>query len=283
MKRILIPTDFSPNSKNAIRYALDLFQDTSCQFYILHVNVEGSDFVEKPAYELGTNVLVKKEPKSINKKIKDLEKFISSISSKRKHHNFTTIREHGTFLNSIRKQILEKQIDLILMGTHGASELKEFFTGTRSGDVITKVEADVLVIPDKAKYEGFEKLVFPIDFEITYNDTILQKAANLISSQKTQIKLLYVTKSHIPLFEEIEQRQKSLVERLSKLLPNPISFQRVASRKIEDGVRIFGESINADLIIMISKDYGLFQKWFLDTAVEEVSFETSIPLLSLQG
>ena len=194
-----------------------------------------------------------------------------------------TIREHGTFLNSIRKQLLEKQIDLIVMGTHGASELKEFFTGTRSGDVITKVEADVLVVPDKAKYEGFEKVVFPIDFEIAYNDTILQKAANLISSQKTQLKLLYVTKSHIPLFEEIEQRQKSLVERLSKLLPNPISFQRVASRKIEDGVRIFAESINANLIIMVSKDYGLFQKWFLDTAVEEVSFETSIPLLSLQG
>ena len=245
--------------------------------------MEGLDFTEKPAYGLGTNILVEKEPKAINQKLKDLEKFITSIPSKKEHHHFTTIREHRYFLKSIRSHIQEKEIELVVMGTRGTSELKEFFTGSRSGDVITKVESDVLAVPDKAKFKGFEQVVFPIDFEIAYHDTTLRKVADLVTSKKTQIKLLYVTKSHIPLFEEVERQQKLLVPRLSQLLPNPISFQRVVSRKVEDGVRIFSESINADLIIMISKDYGLFQKLFLDTSVEEVSFETSIPLLSLQG
>ncbi|WP_339628603.1 universal stress protein [uncultured Maribacter sp.] len=283
MKKILIPTDFSKNSENSIRYAIDLFKETPCHFFILYVNIEGSNVKNKPVYDFGTNVLVEIEPKAINQKLKDLEKFITSLSSKKEYHLFTTMREQGYFLKTIRKHIQEKEIDLIVMGTRGASELQEFFIGTRSGDVITKVECDVLVVPYNAKFKNFKQVVIPIDFEVDFEDATLRKIADNITSEKAQIKLLYVTKSQIPLFEEIELQQKQLVQRFSEKLPNPISFHRVVSKKIEDGIQIFAESMSADLIIMISKDYGLIQRLFLDTTVEEVSFNTSIPLLSLQG
>ncbi|MGB3151779.1 MAG: universal stress protein [Maribacter sp.] len=283
MKKILIPIDFSQNSKNSIRYALGLFQETPCHFFLLYINIGGSDFTEKPIYEFGTNILVEKEPKSINQKSMDLEKFIASIPTKKEHHQFTTIREQGYFLKTIRNHIQEKDIELIIMGTRGASELKEFFTGTRSGDVITKVESDVLVVPNKAKYKGFRKVIFPIDLEVSYDDSILKKISGYVTSEQTEMQLLYVTKSQIPLFEDVEKQGNRLMQRLSKKLSGPIGFHRVVSRKVEDGIQIFAESLSADLIIMISKDYGLFQRLFLDTTVEEVSFDTKIPLLSLQG
>lgn len=283
MKKILIPTDFSKNSKNAIRYALDFFKETPCQFYLLYINIEGSKFTEKPIYEFGTNILVELEPKAINKKLKDLEKFIMAVSSKKEHHHFTSICEQGYFLSSVQRHIEEKKIELIIMGTKGASEIKEFFIGSRSGDVITNVECDALVVPENTKFKDFEQVVLPIDFEITYDDTTLFKISNYITSKSTHINLLYVTKSKIPLLEEIEVLQKQFAKRLSLKIPNNVSFHRVVSKKIEHGIQSFSKSINADLIIMISKDYNLLQKIFLDTTVEEVSFETSIPLLSLQG
>lgn len=283
MKKILIPTDFSKNSKNAIRYALALFQETSCHFFLLYINVEGSDVREKTIYELGTNIMVKKEAKSIGEKLKDLEQFVTSISSKKEYHQVTIIREEGYFLKNIRKHIQEKEIELIVMGTRGASELKEFFMGTRSGDVITKVESDVLVVPDNAEFKGFMNVVFSVDFEINYDDKTLKKIADIITSKMAQIKMLYVTKSEIKLTNDLTLHQKQLKQRLSQILPNTISLERAVSRKVEDGVQVFAESSNADLIIMISKDYGLLQQLFLDTTVEEVSFNTRIPLLSLQG
>ena len=283
MKKILIPTDFSKNSKNSIRYAMDLFRETPCHFFLLYVDIEGSNITEKPVYEFGTNVLVEIEPKAISQKLKDLELFITSLSSKKEHHHFTTIREQGFFLATIRRYIQEKEIELIVMGTRGASILKEFFIGTHSGDVITKTECDVLVVPENAKFKSLTQIVLPIDFEVDYDDDTIRKIANNITSEKAHIKLLYITKSKIPLFEEIELQQKQLVQRMSEKLPNPISFHRIVSRKIEDGVQFFAESKSADLIIMISKDYGLIERLFLDTTVEEVSFSTSIPLLSLQG
>lgn len=281
MKKILIPTDFSQNSKNAIRYALDLFKETPCHYFLLYVNAEGSEVIEKPVYDFGTNIGVKLEQITISEKLLELEEFVKSISYNNKHHQFTTIREDDFFLTSIRRHLKEKDIDLIVMGTQGASQLKEFFTGTRSGDVITKVESDVLVIPNKAKFKNFKQVVFSVDFELHYSDDVLQKIAKLISSEKAVLNLLFVTKSQIPIFEEVVLEQKQLLQRLSKILPNPINCHRVISKKVEEGVNRFAESLKADLIIMISKDYGLIKKLFLDTTVEEVSFDTKIPLLSL--
>lgn len=283
MKKILIPTDFSDNSKNAIRYALELFKEKPCHFFIIYVNIEGSGFIEKPLYKFGTNVVVEKRPKNIAIKLKELKDFVASIFADKKRHHFSMISERGHFLKSIRQQIQEKEIELIMMGTNGASELREFFMGTRSGDVITKVACDVLVVPDGTIYNDFAKVVFPVDFEVIYDDVTLNKIAELITSEKTQIQLLYVTKSPISLLKQVKLQREQLIKRIEAILPNPISFHRVISKKAEEGILIFTKSVHADLIVMISKDYGLLQKLFLDTTVEEVSFDTTIPLLSLQG
>lgn len=283
MKKILIPTDFSEHSKNAIRYAINMFKEVPCHFFLLYVNLEGSGFIEKPVYRFGTSVMVEKIAKELDLKLKDLNHFIATIATAKKRHRFTTIAESGHFLKSIRQQIQEKEIELIVMGTKGASELKAFFTGTRSGDVITKVACDVLVVPEGAIYNGFSQIVFPVDFEVSYDDNTLQKIAKLITSDKTQIKLLYVTKSEISLLARVQQQRAHLIQRLAALMPNAISFHRVVSRKVGEGVIIFTKSVHTDLIVMVSKDYGLLQRLFLDTTVEEVSFETTIPMISLQG
>ncbi|WP_026810558.1 universal stress protein [Arenibacter latericius] len=283
MKKILIPTDFSENSKNAIRYALDLFKETPCHYYLLYVNVDGSKHFENPVYNLGTNILVDKKPKVIDERLKDLVKLINSASTKNQQHQTTTLSEEGFFLKAIRKHVLDKNIELIVMGTRGATEIKEFFMGSHAGDVITKVECDVLIIPDKARYTAFKQVIFPVDFESPLSEEIIKTTRQLIGSQKAHIKLLYITKSGIPLIKEIEILQKQWIEKLSRILLNPISFHRVVASKIEHGIDHFAKSTNADLIIMISKDYGLLHRLFLDTTVEEVSFCTKIPLLSIQG
>ena len=138
-------------------------------------------------------------------------------------------------------------------------------------------------MPDGAIFKDFTQVVFPVDFEVSYDDITLKKIAELISSKKTQIKLLYVTKSQISLLEQVKLQREQLIQRIAEIMPNPISFHRVVSKKVEEGIIIFTKRVNADLIVMISKDYGLLQKLFLDTTVEEVSFDTNIPLLSLQG
>lgn len=283
MKKILIPTDFSPSSKKAVQYAVALFEGRPCHFFLLHVNVEDSNYLEKPVYTFGTNILVEKEPHDIDQKLKKLESFAKSMSLDNYNHRFTTIREGGYFLESIRKQVEEKEIELIVMGTKGASEIKEFFLGTRAGDVITKVESDVLVIPIEAKYEGLKEVVFTTDLSMYYTDDLLQSISDMIPSKTARIQILHVTKSDKALTAETKDRKEDLIQRLTKSLPNPVGFHSMNQKNIEQSVLDFAKSISADLIIMVSKDHPLLHRLFLDTTVEEVSFDTDIPLLSLQG
>lgn len=72
MKKTLIPTDFSTNSKNAMRYAIALFYGTPCHFYSLYVHVDGTDDIKKPIYAMGTNILVEKQLITIGQRLKGL-------------------------------------------------------------------------------------------------------------------------------------------------------------------------------------------------------------------
>lgn len=283
MKQILIPIDFSENSKNAIRYAVDLFMESPSHFFLLFVNMEGSNYIKKPVYNFGTNILIESEPISIAQKLEDLKKYAQSISSKNEGNHFSTLLEDGYFLESIRKQILTNNIELTVMGTKGASEMKEFLVGTRAGDVISKVECDVLIVPDKCVYKGFKEVVFSSDLATFYSTDTINTISKIVTSETTKIRVLHVTKSSIPLTGELQVQKKKLMKLLFKELPNPISFHSLASKNVENAIQIFAQSFNVELIIMVSKDYNMLQKLFLDTTVEEVSFETQIPILSLQG
>ena len=283
MKNILIPTNFSENSVNAVHYAMALFKDIPCHFALLYVNVDGLDYKQKPVYDFGTNILIETKPKNIDKKLRKLEESLKSISSQKGVHQFTTIHETGYFLDSIRKHIQEKEIELIVMGTKGASELKEFFMGSNTGDVITKVECDVLTIPEKAQYQGFTEVVLPVDFTLEYSDDILLSISNIITSETTGISVLHITKAKKSLTLEDTKRKEDLLQRLNESLPNPISFHTLTSKNVENAILDFVEDTAADLIIMVSKDHTFLHRQFLDTTVEEVSFDTNVPLLSLQG
>ncbi|GMN11747.1 hypothetical protein MTsPCn9_29300 [Croceitalea sp. MTPC9] len=283
MKNILIPTDFSKNSKNAIQYAMAFFQNTACNFFILFANVEGKDYLEKPSYQLGTGILVEKESKTIDEKLTDLENELKLVSKEKENHHFTLVHAKGHFLKSIKDQVAQNRIELIVMGTKGATEVKEFFTGTHAGDVITKVECNVLVVPSKTSFKGLGEIVFSTDLDFEYSDVVFRSITEIMGSSKTNFHLLYVNRPVKTLSKQKHDVKEAIMKRFSTVLENPITFHKVNYKKVEDAIRLFAQSINADLIIMVSKDYNFLQKQFLDTTVEEVSFDTKIPLLSLQG
>ncbi|MFX0557904.1 universal stress protein [Maribacter sp. CXY002] len=281
MKNILIPIDFSDISKNAIRYAIGLFQKVPCNFYLVYVNVEGFDHVQKTIPQLGTNILVEKEPISIEKKLKEWKHFSESFS--KKSHTFTAIHTIGYFLESIRKLIQEKHLELIIMGTKGASEIKEFFMGSNTGNVITKIDCNVLVVPSNAVFQEFKQIVFPTDLSFVYSNDVLMDLRNLIQSDTAQIRVLHVSKVNTELSKNELSIKSEILQLLKNTFPNPISFHSLVNTNVEQTVLNYSESINAELIVMVSKNYGFLHKQLFDTTVEEVSFDTEIPLLSIQG
>ncbi len=275
MKNILIPTDFSKNALKAIEYALNFFQDIPCTIYIIHVTkIINYASGETPIIPPSTTI-----EKSLLKNSKvNLDKLLQKITKKyhnTKHH-FITLANYDYFIDAIRNQVKEKNIDLIVMGTKGASGLKEVVLGSNTGDVITKVKSMVLAIPNKTEYKKPKEIVFPTDYNTFYQTEILSNIVEFASMHDSIIRVLHVAKKD----EELRAFQQENKEYLNDYFTDiKHSFHKVTNRKIEAGVQCFVESRDIDMIVMVAKNLNLFQQIIFKPTVEEVSYHTNVPFL----
>ena len=140
MKNILLPTDFSENSWNAIKYAIHFFEKETCNFYLLYVNRLNNALINDSPYIASGDVLEDVYTTSAKLELNKILKRILKEFSLNKRHRFYKLSDYNFFIESIRKHVEEKNIDCIVMGTKGASGLKKIIAGSNTGDVITKVK-----------------------------------------------------------------------------------------------------------------------------------------------
>ena len=157
LKNILVPTDFSELSKNAISTAVAICQRHNATLHLFHV-VENRFLIAPPeAHMAAVNVIPELE-KAGRESLAVLEKTLQA-----KH--LVNIQVHIAFGNpgdAIRDKAISLNCELIVMGTHGASGAREFFIGTNAHAVIKNTSIPVLTIPGKKKVKDFKRILFPL-------------------------------------------------------------------------------------------------------------------------
>ena len=160
MKNILIPTDFSDNAWNALVYGISFFKKTHCTFHIVHINSINTNASGEAATYVSPDILEKTILAESKEKLKALSKKIELLPLNVKHEfHFKAI--YGFFTDQLKEFVKKKNIDLIIMGTKGASGLKSVSIGSNTGNVITKVPCTLMAVPEDATYEKIEEIGFP--------------------------------------------------------------------------------------------------------------------------
>lgn len=278
MKNILLPTDFSENSLNAIRYALGLFEESDCNFYLLHV-IKSRDigFSDSP-YLTSTTQIEDVYIQNAKARLRDTLSLISTKVSTNKKHKFYTITDHNSLVESIRQQVSEKQINMIIMGTKGATGLKKAIIGSTAGDVITKVHCNTLVVPENAQYTDLKQVAFPTDFSMLYNINVLEPVVNITEEHAAAIRILNIGKKDADLNSD-QLKNKELLEDYFSNLDH--SFHFMTNKKVEEAVQCFVENRNIDLITMVAKNLNYFQHILFHSKIEKISYHTDVPFLIL--
>jgi nucleotide-binding universal stress UspA family protein len=276
MKNVLIPTDFSDNSLNALNYALVLFKNIPCNFYIVHV----LDFAERRAEAIANGPsLLEASPHKKDKAIKELNKILQSVrdTSQDSDHRFFTQYYYGFFVEVIRKQVIEKKIDLILLGTKGASGLKKFIIGSNAGDVITKVRCNTLIIPENAPPQPPRKIAFPSDFNFFYSHTILQNITEIVNLCKASISILNVDTTQTQLSTLQRHNKADLQGYMEELFPGSHDFRHLKGSNVTDTIQDFVLNKPIDMILMVAKNLNFIQQLLFSTTTKKVSFNTKVP------
>jgi len=274
MKHILIPTDFSVNSWNAIKYATCLFNYDQCTFYILHVDDLSNSDIN------GNSILVmpSSQKNSAQEKLDRLFRQITQLTSN-KSHRFIALRDYGNFIDVVKKTVKEKKIDLIVMGTKGASSLKATIFGSNTSSVITKVPCNVLAIPENTEIKRPNKIGFPTDFNLFYTYPILNSLTEILQISNATLDVVYITQS-IPNFTNSQLiNQVYLYEYLKEIFTDSHNFKNIQGTDVRETILNYITENRVEMLTLVAKNLNLFQQLFFNNPIEQLSYHISVPLL----
>lgn len=135
--RILVPTDGSPGSEAAVEEAFNLAELTDASVYGLFV-VDTRDYSTLPEAEwIAVESELEREGEAALKELED-------VGEERGVPVETSI-EHGVPHRAILEQADERDVDLIVMGTHGRTGVRRFLIGSVAEKVVRSADVPVLV------------------------------------------------------------------------------------------------------------------------------------------
>lgn len=267
---ILLPTDFSANSKNAASYALQYFNGITCTFHLLHIGPVTSD-----KFRTTPNSI----PAPIQQQFDDFLSNLETIAQE-PGHSFQVYYENDYFIEAVRNKVFEKKIDLILMGTKGESNKAGAVIGKNTLDVIMKVKCPALAISENAIFKTKHEILFPTDYKIQYHSKMLNTLFTLIKHSKASIKILELfTSEKEPSAEQIINRTL-LYNSFDQEKPPVQTFYAL---KNSDPSYLIGSNENVDMIVMAAKNLNLCQRLLENNSKAHIPFIRQLPMLVLHG
>ncbi|MEJ2163176.1 MAG: universal stress protein, partial [Robiginitalea sp.] len=254
MKTILIPTDFSDNAWHAISYAMNFFKDEQCKFYFLHTyspSFYRMDYVlGGPSFSAIPDVGVDISLMGLEKTVEDVKKTYANP-----RHSYEIVSSFNTLTDEIEELVRKKGIDMVVMGTQGASGAKEVFLGSNTVFVIRKASISVMAIPEKVKYHPVRNILFPSDYMAAYKPEELQPILRMARMHQARFTLLHVNeenglspaqkdnKAHLE--RHLEELDYETVELDGQLMPNAV-------------LRYIDEH-PVDLLVMMNRRHSFFE------------------------
>ena len=158
IKKILVPIDFSETGLMALDHATYMAQLFKARLFLLHV-VEVNEYAYS---EYEPEIMFRDANKIDDAMAEKLEKLGAQLS-KRHGINVQTLLGNGKPASGISDAVTENDIDIIVMGTHGAKGFEEYFIGSNAHKTINASTCPVITIQAHAKSIGFTNIVMPID------------------------------------------------------------------------------------------------------------------------
>lgn len=263
MKNILVPTDFSDNATNALKYAINLAIRFESKIHLIHAYFAptNSGIVEP------VRGFIKKEAEEKLAKIirENKDRIVHGSSLKAKAIEGDT----AIVITQYAKKI---QADLIVMGTQGASGLKEVFIGSTTAAVIKRSVRPLLAIPKNRSYQRLKDIILAIDDNVISSETV-EPLVKLATEFNAHVNVLHIEKNTVHAGVDL-----GVDLFLSEVAH---SYNTIYNDNIKNGIDDFVDRIDAGLLCMIHRERGVLGNLFHRSVVRKESFNSPVPLLVL--
>jgi nucleotide-binding universal stress UspA family protein len=273
MKRILFPTDFSDAASAAYMYALRFADTMEAELLLLHVY--DLPIVETPPLPESTteifDIVEMNQFESFREQLPELH----AIAERNNlgHVQMRNILLYGDLIYNINKVCKDEDVSLIVMGTKGATGLKETFLGSTTASVIANAKVPVLGIPQDAEYHPIKKMAFTTQYKDKDSDALTQ-ALQIAVKFRAALNCLYIADADEP--ADVEQRISGWKQHYTG---HDIDFYQIEGEDKEQAILEFIEDQHIDMIVMRTHKRGFFEGLFHRSLTKKMAYHTKIPIL----
>ena len=274
MKKILFPTDFSEASKNAFIYALKLAESIQAEVVTMHVyQLPQANYINISEY---LNEIYDVEALSNFENYKDEVPILRGIAEENNldHIKISHVLILGNLVPEIKKITENENFDFVVMGTKGATGLKETFFGTIATKVMNEVSALVLVIPQHCQYSLIKKILFITQYKTEDTESFI-KVLSLSKIFQAHVDCLRVESSHHETKNDCREDWNALIEN------KDVVFHSIAEDDIEGIILNFIDLHKIDLIAMHVYHRNFFEKLFEISLSKKLAFHIKVPILGI--
>ncbi|MDC6351330.1 universal stress protein [Zeaxanthinibacter sp. PT1] len=272
MKKIIISTDFSSNAENAIQYALQLFANEKCAFYLLNA-------VKPPVHFEQYTWHGSPEPSNQEKSLEQLTALVERLSNTTKNpeHLFIPHSAMNNVSGEIKELVQKEQIDIIVMGKQGTTGAKHILFGSNTTEVIRSLKCPVITVPADYEYNAPKHILFATDLEITYGNELLKELQFLATHHQSQIAVLHI-KSASGLSEQQENNKEVLDEVLGNI---DHRFHLISHKDFRTAINDFQAEHHIDFLAMVKNKHTFIERLFLSSNIKQIGLRMSVPFMVL--
>jgi nucleotide-binding universal stress UspA family protein len=273
MKKILIPTDFSKNAEHALKVAAQIAKKNNGEIILLHMLElphQGSDAMgsgrDIPEIMFFKNAAINKLEELMD------SDFLDGIK-------VSEIIQFEMAFDGILKISQKNDVDLIVMGSHGASGYKEMFIGSNAEKVVRNSEVPVLIIKQKEDNFQVNDFVFASDF----SDEIKAPFSKVVNfANKFDATLHLVTVNTPNDFKSTGVAQETMDNFLKGFNVKKVVTHIYNESNVEKGILNFANSINADLIGMSTHGRKGLSHFFNGSISEDLVNHAKRPVVTFK-
>lgn len=266
MNNLLVPTDFSEYADRAFRVAAQIAPKLGAKIHLYHL-IEDIEEDEQPDARQGLTDHARQSLEELAGRFPDV--------------NIQAVTQTGSPLNEmIRQYVDEHGIDLIVMGSHGASGKSEYFIGSNTQKVVRTVNTSALVVKKELDQPQFRKVVFASSFNENEKGAFERFKEFVRPFVPEEIHLVAIHTSSF--FDAPYTVTKQAMEDFKALChPFPAKTHVFKDFTVDRGVRRFAAELEAELIGISNHYRHPLRRMLIGSNVEALINHADVPVLSI--
>jgi len=276
MKNIVVPIDFSENSRRAFLYAQELALYLDGSIKVIHVTHPTISTTYPYPMDSFDDEIDAKEAELKEFMTKNVDREISGVLTK------TNIKHeviHGFAAEVIVDLSNSEEVDLIVMGTTGRGGVLDKLLGSVSTIVAQQSHCPVLLVPQEVDFKDYVNILYASDYKSSTNK-LLEEIADVAGRFSAKVHLVHVQEQETkPAFK---MEEMVLDQIFQEKAPNAeTKFVTVWDADIWHGLNVYARDFAVDLIVLVKPHRKFWDKLWHKSITKKIINKASLPILIL--